>query len=127
QFHRPVADVHRRRESLVALADANRAAVSAELAGRGRPGSLAATAYSCRGGRPVPRLLSLQQYDSREAPELLALLLGVQPAQQAPQPGQAHRALEAQRFVPGEIGRASCRERGEVEAGAGTVKDKGGE
>src|SRR5205807_5081266 len=73
QLHRPVADVHRRRESAVALADAARAAVSAELAGRGRPGSPAATAYSCRGGRPVPRLLSLQQYDSREAPELLAL------------------------------------------------------
>src|SRR2546425_10969498 len=44
---------------------------------------------------------AFEQHDPGEAAELLALLFRVEPGEQAPQPGQPHGSLEAQRLVPG--------------------------
>src|SRR5207249_10761760 len=102
QLYRPVADVHRRRESAVALADANRAAVSAELAGRVWPRSPAATAYSCRGGRPRPHPTALAHSDLLPHPvhqvRLAVLRVGPE-AQDQIVPGREGR---------GELGVPSC-------------------
>src|SRR5690242_8969411 len=50
------------------------------------------------GGR---RSAPFKQHDPGKAPKLLALLFRVEPAEQAPQPGEPHGPLEAQRLVPG--------------------------
>src|SRR3989442_709565 len=47
------------------------------------------------------RSAAFEQHDPGKAAELLALLFRVEPGEQAPQPGEPHGSLEAQRLVPG--------------------------